>query len=43
MDIGVSRMIDPNLAAAMKSLWGDSGVQQAFKDSNKYQLNDSAE
>ncbi|KAI6654093.1 guanine nucleotide-binding protein (G protein), subunit alpha [Oopsacas minuta] len=43
MDTGVSRMIDPNLAVAMNNLWSDAGVQDAFKNSNKYQLNDSAE
>lgn len=43
MDTGVSRMIDPNLAVAMKNLWADPGVQEAFKSSNRYQLNDSAE
>ena len=39
----MSRMIDPTLAVAMKNLWADEGVQEAFKNSNKYQLNDSAE
>ena len=43
MDSGVGRMIDPTLAAAMANLWKDNGVQEAFKNSNKYQLNDSAE
>lgn len=30
-------------AAAVKSLWQDSGVQECFRRSNEYQLNDSAE
>ncbi|BHF79068.1 Guanine nucleotide binding protein (G protein), alpha [Sparganum proliferum] len=32
----------PELLAAMKRLWADSGVQQCFSRSNEYQLNDSA-
>ncbi|KAL7056713.1 hypothetical protein AAHC03_020632 [Spirometra sp. Aus1] len=32
----------PELLAAMKRLWVDSGVQQCFSRSNEYQLNDSA-
>jgi guanine nucleotide-binding protein G(o) subunit alpha len=32
----------PDLLAAMKRLWKDSGVQDCFSRSNEYQLNDSA-
>ena len=31
-----------DLATAIKNLWADSGVQECFKRSNEYQLNDSA-
>ena len=30
------------LLQAMKRLWADSGLQEAFGRSNEYQLNDSA-
>ena len=32
----------PELLAAMKRLWGDTGVQLCFRRSSEYQLNDSA-
>lgn len=32
-----------DLAAIMKRLWKDSGVQECFSRSREYQLNDSAE
>ena len=43
----ISRMADtepfePELLDAMKRLWADSGVVQAFNRANEYQLNDSA-
>ena len=43
----VSRMEDTEpfseeLAAAMRRLWQDAGVQECFARSNEYQLNDSA-
>ena len=31
------------IAAIMKRLWKDSGVQECFGRANEYQLNDSAE
>ncbi len=31
------------IAAIMKRLWKDSGVQECFSRSREYQLNDSAE
>ena len=33
----------PELAAIMKRLWKDSGVQECLARSREYQLNDSAE
>jgi len=33
----------PDMAAVMKRLWKDSGVQECFSRSREYQLNDSAE
>jgi guanine nucleotide-binding protein G(o) subunit alpha len=44
----INRMADtepfePELLAAMKRLWADSGVQVAFSRANEYQLNDSAQ
>ena len=30
------------LVVAIKALWGDGGVQEAFKRAYEYQLNDSA-
>lgn len=35
--------LSPELAAIMKRLWKDSGVQGCFSRSREYQLNDSAE
>ncbi|XP_013380683.1 guanine nucleotide-binding protein G(i) subunit alpha isoform X2 [Lingula anatina] len=35
--------LSPDLAAVMKRLWKDSGVQECFSRSREYQLNDSAE
>jgi len=35
--------LSPELAAIMKRLWKDSGVQECFSRSREYQLNDSAE
>ena len=35
--------LSPELAAIMKRLWKDSGVQSCFSRSREYQLNDSAE
>jgi len=35
--------IDSDLAAVMKRLWRDGGVQECFQRSREYQLNDSAE
>lgn len=31
------------LAAIMKRLWKDSGIQECFRRAREYQLNDSAE
>ncbi|KAL2093161.1 hypothetical protein ACEWY4_010473 [Coilia grayii] len=44
----VSRMEDtepysPELLAAMKNLWADSGIQECFSRAREYQLNDSAQ
>ena len=44
----INRMADtepfePELLAAMKRLWSDGGVRDAFKRASEYQLNDSAE
>jgi guanine nucleotide-binding protein G(o) subunit alpha len=44
----INRMADtepfePDLLVAMKKLWQDQGVQDAFKRANEYQLNDSAQ
>jgi hypothetical protein len=33
----------PSMAKDVKTLWGDSGIQQAFSRSAEFQLNDSAE
>lgn len=43
----ISKMEDtepfsPELLQALKNLWHDGGVQQAFARANEYQLNDSA-
>jgi len=35
--------LTPEIAAIMKRLWKDSGVQECFSRSREYQLNDSAE
>ena len=35
--------IEPELAAVMKRLWRDGGVQECFHRSREYHLNDSAE
>nr|QKY89044.1 Gi alpha [Acanthopleura granulata] len=35
--------MSPELAAVMKRLWKDSGVQECFSRAREYQLNDSAE
>eukprot|EP00047_Mylnosiga_fluctuans_P002040 m.222911 g.222911 ORF g.222911 m.222911 type:complete len:360 (+) comp10848_c0_seq1:35-1114(+) len=35
--------LTPELASAIKALWQDGGVQECFRRSNEYQLNDSAE
>jgi len=35
--------IDSELAAVMKRLWRDDGVQECFRRSREYHLNDSAE
>jgi len=35
--------INSDLAAVMKRLWKDGGVQECFRRSREYQLNDSAE
>ena len=35
--------LSPELAAIMKRLWRDRGVQECFSRSREYQLNDSAE
>lgn len=34
--------IPSDVATAIKALWADAGVQQAFSRSSEYQLNDSA-
>lgn len=34
--------LPPDVGAAIKSLWADAGVQECFKRSREYQLNDSA-
>ena len=33
----------PSMAKDVKTLWSDSGIQQAFARSAEFQLNDSAE
>lgn len=35
--------MSPELAAMMKRLWKDSGIQECFSRAREYQLNDSAE
>lgn len=35
-------VMPPRVAAAVKSLWADRGVQTAYKRKNEIQLNDSA-
>jgi len=35
--------INSDLAAVMKRLWKDGGIQECFRRSREYQLNDSAE
>lgn len=35
--------LTPELAHVMKRLWRDAGVQECFRRSREYQLNDSAE
>lgn len=34
--------LPPEVGAAIKALWQDAGVQECFKRSREYQLNDSA-
>eukprot|EP01147_Barroeca_monosierra_P005284 gene5284-8849_t len=43
IEAGPQGQLAPELTAALKSLWADSGVQECFRRSNEYQLNDSAE
>ncbi|EGD76410.1 guanine nucleotide-binding protein G(o) subunit alpha [Salpingoeca rosetta] len=43
VESGSQGQLTPELTAALKSLWADSGVQECFRRSNEYQLNDSAE
>eukprot|EP01098_Paradermamoeba_levis_P003258 TRINITY_DN1504_c0_g1_i1.p1 TRINITY_DN1504_c0_g1~~TRINITY_DN1504_c0_g1_i1.p1 ORF type:complete len:352 (-),score=116.04 TRINITY_DN1504_c0_g1_i1:188-1243(-) len=42
MNLGVQKEIDEKLAAEIKLLWADSGIQETFKRSKEYQLNDNA-
>jgi len=35
--------INTELAVVMKRMWNDRGVQECFRRSREYQLNDSAE
>ena len=35
-------ILPPEVAVAIKTLWVDAGVQECFKRSREYQLNDSA-
>lgn len=43
VESGSQGQLTPELTAALKSLWADTGVQHCFRRSNEYQLNDSAE
>ena len=43
IELGTSGGLNPELTEALKALWADSGVQECFRRSNEYQLNDSAE
>lgn len=42
-EVGPQNGLSPELSAAIKALWQDAGVQECFRRSNEYQLNDSAE
>lgn len=42
IEVGATGGLTPDLAEAIKALWSDSGVQECFRRSNEYQLNDSA-
>lgn len=42
LNLGVQKQIDEKLASEIKTLWEDSGIQQTFKRSKEYQLNDNA-
>eukprot|EP00051_Salpingoeca_urceolata_P010532 m.128841 g.128841 ORF g.128841 m.128841 type:complete len:354 (+) comp16748_c2_seq1:223-1284(+) len=42
IELGAQGGLPADLAAAIKALWQDSGVQECFRRANEYQLNDSA-
>jgi GTPase SAR1 family protein len=43
VELGAAGGLTPELTAALKALWTDSGVQECFRRSNEYQLNDFVE
>ena len=43
VELGAAGGLSVELAAAIRNLWRDSGVQTCFRRSNEYQLNDSAQ
>eukprot|EP00730_Choanoeca_flexa_P015871 TRINITY_DN7384_c0_g1_i2.p1 TRINITY_DN7384_c0_g1~~TRINITY_DN7384_c0_g1_i2.p1 ORF type:complete len:387 (+),score=108.05 TRINITY_DN7384_c0_g1_i2:191-1351(+) len=43
VELGQAGGLTPELTSALKALWADTGVQECFRRSNEYQLNDSAE
>eukprot|EP01097_Dermamoeba_algensis_P002971 TRINITY_DN2187_c0_g1_i1.p1 TRINITY_DN2187_c0_g1~~TRINITY_DN2187_c0_g1_i1.p1 ORF type:complete len:351 (-),score=101.15 TRINITY_DN2187_c0_g1_i1:167-1219(-) len=42
LNLGVQKEIDEKLAEEIKKVWHDSGIQETFKRSKEYQLNDNA-
>lgn len=41
-DISDQAAVDADVAAIVRTLWADAGIQQAFSLRNKFQLHDSA-
>ncbi len=42
MEVAEESVIDEELGALIKVLWADPGIQVAFTNRHKFQLNDSA-
>jgi hypothetical protein len=42
MEVAEESVVDEELGALIKALWADAGIQEAFTNRHKFQLNDSA-